>query len=191
MDPNLLADWVVGIAIAISFSSALLLWDEGECTFSRYRICRLLFRGKARSILSSETIFLVGVALSVMLAPWSVRYRLFEALLFVVLLPLVGSILFLNVRIGPISWASRDRLRAGYLIDSQKNLGGPRDDFLQDIVGCILREARHGNSSSLRVLRELAERGDELGIRIREMLQEWSKSSEEVGELLERGGIET
>ncbi|MGQ4871983.1 MAG: hypothetical protein ACP6IT_09120, partial [Candidatus Thorarchaeota archaeon] len=64
-------------------------------------------------------------------------------------------------------------------------------DFLQDTVGCILREARHGNSSSLRVLRELAERGDEVGIRLREMLQEWSKSSEEVGELLERGGIET
>lgn len=174
-----------------SMFSAYGLWDSA-CMFPKSRrLLRFFFRGYPRSILTSEVGFLVGISLAVLIAPWKLSDFLAAAQLWSIGLILVSPFL-MNVKIGPVSWATRDRIRKFQLECSYREYirffakdNEPLPyEAIKRRVSCMLKGVLQGNRGSARHLAELARRDDELGANVREAIAELSDYPLQVGELL-------
>ena len=189
---DLLSEWASYSAYGLSMMSVPYLWELGCEARPSQRLVRFFFTGSLRSVVSSELIFLVGNLVAALLAPWKF-HEFFNgtALVWSIGLVLISP-LFMNVKIGPVSWATRDRIRKFQLECSYREYirffakdNEPLPyEAIKRRVSCMLKGVLQGNRGSARHLAELARRDDELGANVREAIAELSDDPLQVGELL-------
>ena len=175
---SLVSYWVKGAGYVASGLSAALLTDLGCEVDESHRVIKLLYKGNVRSLVTSESLLVVGLISAILIAPWNFREIIGEGLMWGVGLLLVAPLFFMNGRIGPVSWASRDRIRKTLLVGIyRESLRLERDvvlnpSHLRGTVLCMLRGALRGNKASARHLADLARRPDGLGRHVRTAIAE-------------------
>ncbi|MHA1741211.1 MAG: hypothetical protein ACTSVD_03865 [Candidatus Thorarchaeota archaeon] len=161
--------WVGGIT---AFVMAPLFWMR-ECKEEGLsgRIEALLFRGKARRVLTTLFLIFGSYLLGAVVVPTALRLTMVAAVVHYALFILITQVsIFMTFKVGPLSFAYRDRILVEGVVRSFEE-GTLTDGRLESVVRCILTEARRGNTKSVAILAEFRERRDGLGERVRGVME--------------------
>ena len=169
LNAELMAYAILGVGTTIAYLTAPLYWMKSCRSEQSSRLQILLFEGKIRRVCTTLLIILGSAVAAILVVPSMTLDVITTGAFLVVFILAFQLSIYMTFKIGPLSFATRDRIVAEEIVRSH-NDGLLTDEYLRAGVGCIVAEARKNNTTSIAVLRELAERSDELGQRVQHLL---------------------
>ncbi|RLI47438.1 MAG: hypothetical protein DRO73_11710 [Candidatus Thorarchaeota archaeon] len=162
---------ILGVGVGLAIASGFF-WGDKYSTRYYNRILKLMFGGNIRSLCTGEIPIVLAFLLSVLLFDIGNIEKMLTAIIGCeVAYFVIGLSLFTNWRVGPFSFAPRHGIRVYWIVNAFEKRGTIVENFLSANVESMFWAARNGNSKSAHLLSSLSQRDDELGRRVRVLIQ--------------------